>query len=263
LIVSEKERSKAISFVFLGWSLSLAIGLPLVTFIADNVGWRAAFGAIGVAAAAAAALHVSIPAGLRGAPLSLRSWGEVANNRLMLLLLSITAAWVSGQFMILAYVGPLAKTLGGATSSQIAFMFALFGVMGFTGNIIATRVVGRIGAFATSVCALSSMVAGATTFALGGGSLLLMSAGFGLMGLGFAALNSMQQARLVAAGPHLASATVALNTSLLYVGQAIGSGLGGVMISHNLHGRVGFVDAGFLLLALGLLILSRPRAAKA
>jgi predicted MFS family arabinose efflux permease len=73
----------------------------------------------------------------------------------------------------------------------------------------------------------------------------------------------MQQARLVAAGPHLASATVALNTSLLYVGQAIGSGIGGVLIAHELHARVGFVGVGFLLLALALLLLSRPRQASA
>src|SRR5437870_593094 len=36
LIVTEKERPSAISFVFLGWSLSVAIGLPLVTFSADH-----------------------------------------------------------------------------------------------------------------------------------------------------------------------------------------------------------------------------------
>jgi MFS transporter, DHA1 family, inner membrane transport protein len=220
LIVPEQERPRAISFVFLGWSLSLAIGLPLVTFIADSAGWRAAFGAIGAAAAVAAALHVSIPAGLRGAPLSLRSWGQIASNRHMLLLLAVTAAWVSGQFMILGYIGPLTKTLGGATPLHIAIMFAMFGVMGFIGNVVATRVVTRIGAFATSVCSLSSLVVGATTFSLSAGTLAVMGTGFAFMGLGFAALNSMQQARLVAAGPHLASATVALNTSLLYVGQA-------------------------------------------
>src|SRR6516164_5400240 len=35
LIVPEKERPSAIAFVFLGWSLAIAGGLPLVTFVAD------------------------------------------------------------------------------------------------------------------------------------------------------------------------------------------------------------------------------------
>ena len=86
-----------------------------------------------------------------------------------------------------------------------------------------------------------------------------MGVGVTLLGLGFAALNSMQQARLIAAAPPLASATVALNTSLLYVGQAIGSGVGGIMFSHGLLRGMGYVSGAFMLLALGLLILSMPR----
>jgi predicted MFS family arabinose efflux permease len=37
----------------------------------------------------------------------------------------------------------------------------------------------------------------------------------------------MQQVRLVAAAPELASASVALNTSVLYIGQALGSAIAG------------------------------------
>ena len=41
----------------------------------------------------------------------------------------------------------------------------------------------------------------------------------------------MQQVRLVAAAPPLASASVSLNTSVLYIGQAIGSAIGGVLFA--------------------------------
>ena len=44
----------------------------------------------------------------------------------------------------------------------------------------------------------------------------------GVWGLGFGAAGSMQQARLIAVGPALASASVALNTSSIYMGQALG-----------------------------------------
>ncbi|UCE33044.1 MAG: MFS transporter, partial [Burkholderiales bacterium] len=43
--------------------------------------------------------------------------------------------------------------------------------------------------------------------------------------------NSGQQARLVGLAPDLASASVALNTSCIYAGQAIGAGSGGVLIT--------------------------------
>jgi predicted MFS family arabinose efflux permease len=42
LIVAEKERPSAIAFVFLGWSLAIAAGLPLITWLATTIGWRMA-----------------------------------------------------------------------------------------------------------------------------------------------------------------------------------------------------------------------------
>jgi DHA1 family inner membrane transport protein len=258
LIVPERDRSSAISFVFLGWSLAVAIGLPLITFMADHFGWRTAYAAIACAAALVGALHFAIPAGVRGVALSLKSWGQIANNRLIVLLLLITAAWVSGQFMVFPYLGPLLGKLAGASPTIIAGCFGLLGVMGFAGNLIATRLVTIIGGFSASLIFLMSMLLGMSVWSLGVGSLIAMGFGVTFMGLGFAALNSMQQARLVAAAPALASATVALNTSFLYIGQAIGSGLGGIMFSHELQAGIGYVAAVFLVLALGILMLTRP-----
>jgi predicted MFS family arabinose efflux permease len=73
-----------------------------------------------------------------------------------------------------------------------------------------------------------------------------MGAGVFFWGFGFSAVNSLQQARLVAAAPDLASASVALNTSLLYVGQAIGSGIGGLLFAHEYFHAIGFVGVGFV-----------------
>src|SRR6202043_1913118 len=50
LIVPAEKRGGTIAYIFLGWSLAAAIGLPLVTFIASRYGWRATYGSIGVVA---------------------------------------------------------------------------------------------------------------------------------------------------------------------------------------------------------------------
>src|SRR6266849_9958680 len=44
LIVAPEKRGSTIAYIFLGWSLAAAIGLPLVTFIASRYGWRATYG---------------------------------------------------------------------------------------------------------------------------------------------------------------------------------------------------------------------------
>jgi predicted MFS family arabinose efflux permease len=47
------------------------------------------------------------------------------------------------------------------------------------------------------------------------------------------ATNSAQQARLVAIAPGLASGSIALNTSAMYAGQAIGAATGGWLIANT------------------------------
>jgi predicted MFS family arabinose efflux permease len=71
----------------------------------------------------------------------------------------------------------------------------------------------------------------------------------------------MQQVRLIAAAPQMASASVSLNTSVLYIGQAIGSAVGGVLYGGDFLYGTGYVAAAFLALALVMVVLTRPRAA--
>jgi MFS transporter, DHA1 family, inner membrane transport protein len=70
----------------------------------------------------------------------------------------------------------------------------------------------------------------------------------------------MQQARLVAAAPPLASASVALNTSVLYIGQAVGSAIGGVLYAHDLLYGAGYVAMAFVALAFLTVTQTRSRA---
>src|SRR3979490_3396716 len=50
LIVPAEKRGSTIAYIFLGWSLAAAVGLPLITFIASRHGWRETYGRIGLAA---------------------------------------------------------------------------------------------------------------------------------------------------------------------------------------------------------------------
>jgi predicted MFS family arabinose efflux permease len=86
-----------------------------------------------------------------------------------------------------------------------------------------------------------------------------MGVGVAFIGLGFAASNSMSQARLVQVAPNLSSASVALNTSGVYVGQAIGSGVGGVLFGMGLLNGIGFVGLVFIVAGIAVWSLTRDR----
>src|SRR5206468_6253653 len=83
LIVPEKKRGSTIAYIFLGWSLAAAVGLPLITFIASRYGWRAAYGGIGALGIVSFVLLASrLPRGLMGAPVDLKTWAAIGRNRL-------------------------------------------------------------------------------------------------------------------------------------------------------------------------------------
>jgi predicted MFS family arabinose efflux permease len=78
----------------------------------------------------------------------------------------------------------------------------------------------------------------------------------------FPASNSIQQARLSTAAPALSSATIALNTSAIYVGQAIGSAIGGSLIARDLAPTLGWVAAAITGSALIALLFTRDESAR-
>ena len=260
LIVPEKDRSAAIAFVFLGWSLAIAIGLPLITLFATQFGWRETYVAIGVAAAVTAALNVaSLPSGLQGHPLSLQSFVDIARSRTLMLILLITLFQMSGQFSITVYMAALAQKVAGGGPAAAGLLFSLLGAAGLIGNLAATRMVQFAGVHRTLGFFILVMLAGALVFALGASVLVLMATGVFILGLGITAGNSMQQARLVAAAPVLASATVALNTSVLYIGQALGSGAAGFLYQHELYRMMGFQAVAFFAAAFVTFMLTGGR----
>ena len=73
-------------------------------------------------------------------------------------------------------------------------------------------------------------------------------------GAGSFAFVSAQQARLGATAPALASASIALNSSSLYAGQALGAAIGGVLLATL--GDAALAPAGLVtvLVALGLCV---------
>lgn len=257
LIVPEEKRGSAIAYIFLGWSLAAAVGLPLVTVIASRYGWQAAYGCIAVLSFISFVLLMwRLPAGVKGGPIELKTWVALGRDPLVVLLLLITMLQMSGQFIIFTFMAPLLQRLASAGPEAIAVVFALYGIFGFVGNMIATRLVDSLGGYRTSLIFTVALLAGVSIWAFGAGVLLAMAFGVSVWGLGFASTNSMQQVRLVAAAPPLAGASVSLNTSVLYIGQAVGSAIGGMLYVRDLLHAAGFAAAAFVVVALIMVLIT-------
>lgn len=258
LIVPPENRSSAVASVLLGWALALAVGLPTVAATVPVIGWRASYELVGALAAAGfLALIFGLRPGLIGTPVVFATWFAVGRNRTLLLLLSITGLLGAGQLVIVAFVGPLLTQLAGAKSGQIAVVFALFGVTNVIGNVCAARLVQSWGALKTSIAFMICVLAGLAIWTFGSGLFWAMATGAAIWGFGSAAVAAMQQVRLIATAPRLATASVALNNTVLYLGQAIGAGIGGALFARDQPTAIGFAALIMVALAFALVWFTR------
>jgi predicted MFS family arabinose efflux permease len=194
----------------------------------------------------------------------LDSWSQLFRSPPILTLLAISAVFACGQFMVLTFIAPLLTLLGKANADGISLTIAVFGIACIVGSVIAARIVGPIGPFATSLIFGGSVAAGMAVWSAGAGSggYLPMMAGAAIWGFGFSAINSLQLARLVLAVPALSGGAVALNTSVLYIGQAIGSSVGGILFDSGQYLPIGYLATAISLAGVGMLLMTRPRNAE-
>jgi MFS transporter, DHA1 family, inner membrane transport protein len=252
-LLHSERRSSSITMIFIGWSLATVGGMPLGGYVADTFGWRAAFWVVAaMSVLAAIALWLTVPGGVRIAPLSLASWKQVLNSKALMTVLLVTLLNGTGQFTHFTYLNPSLKASLGASTALLTFVLAWYGVSATFGNIAAARFVSRIGPSRAALLTLLAMATGLAIWGAGAHTTAAVLLASTIWGLGTFATNSIQQARLAGLAPELTSASIALNTSAIYFGQAAGSGIGGALIKAGAMSYLPWVGAAILLAAAGV-----------
>ena len=253
LLVSPAQRGRAITFVFLGWSVASVMGMPLSAWIGGTLGWRWAFGLVALMSLASAAwVWREMPNGIRPAALSRQAWGQTLGSAPLMLAVGVTLLSAFGQFTLFSYFAPYFFQTLGLGGGALSLMFLWFGAFGLAGNVGLSRWIDRIGAPRAVLLTLGAMVLTLLLWPLGQAGIWQQALVLVPWALGCFACNSAQQARLVHLSPALAPATVALNTSAMYGGQALGAALGGILIAQGHMLRLHQVGLVVLVLAMAL-----------
>ena len=252
LLVPAEQRGRAITFVFLGWSVASVLGMPIGAFVGGTLGWRSAFAVVGLLSFAAAVwVWRAMPNGIRPPALSAADWRETLRSKALMLCVLVTVLYSAGQFVLFSYFAPYYKLKIGITAGQLSLLLMWFGVFGFIGNMVMSRNIDRIGASRSVMVGIGAMALSLLIWPLG--TSLVMAALVSIpWALGCFSSNSAQQARLVAIAPALASASIALNSSAMYAGQAIGAASGGWLIARDGMDTLHWAGFAGLLLAMAV-----------
>ncbi|KWX71816.1 MFS transporter [Paenibacillus jilunlii] len=144
-LVTEDRRASAISIMFTGLTVATVTGVPLGTFLGQQLGWRAAF--IAIAAVGLIALIANlllIPSALRkGTRTPLRDQVKLVTNGRLLLAFAITALGYGGTFVVFTYLSPLLHEISGFQEQTVAVILLVYGIAIAIGNVIGGKAANR------------------------------------------------------------------------------------------------------------------------
>jgi predicted MFS family arabinose efflux permease len=253
MLTPPEQRGKAVGLIFLGWGLASVVGLPLGSYLAATYHWHAAMGLVAVlSVVAAAASWFTVPDGLYGQPISLASFTALLGNRALMQVVGVTVLSACGLFSMFAYLAPLMRDVVGASATQIPLLFGCYGLAGLIGSVAVTRYIDSQGAAKIVAVCLTLTTVMLLLWPLASLHIAIAFVIAFVWGLPGFAVNGTQQARVIGVAGAMAPVAVALNSSAIYIGQAIGTTAGGFYYTHAPHAYLPWMAAGFVGLSLWL-----------
>jgi MFS transporter, DHA1 family, inner membrane transport protein len=227
MLVAEHERGPSIAKLMMGWAIGSVLGGPLIVLLGTSFGWRVALAAIGVASGMTAALiWRAVPSNVKVPALNWQRWIEVLRSPSLMLLSASTGLNSIGNMTVFSYMAPTMKLLHGVGGQLLASLYFVNGIGGLLGNLSSIRLIPRKGAERVALVSGVMIAIAFVLWPLFAFSLIAIFVLQIVWSLGQGAFPSSQQTRLVTVNPSLAAATIAMNSSIAYLGASIGTMLG-------------------------------------
>ncbi len=261
-LVGPRKAGSAVAVVFGGFTVAMAIGVPISTYLGGVISWRpvmgviAAFGALGL---------LGLLLGMKEPPRaagheSRESVGQALKaifHPTLLLAALVTVLGYAGSFTAYTFIAPLLTDVTQVSAATVSIFMLVYGVMAAIGNVIGGKVTDRMGVNRSSLIVISAIALVALGMWIFASYAVVMGILVALLGMfTFAAVPALQ-ARLIGVAeqhaPHAHGVAAGLNIAGFNSGIALGSVLGGVTISTVGISYMGM--AGAIVSTLGLVLL--------
>jgi len=266
-LVDPQRSGRALSVVWIGLTLALAIGVPLGTYLGSLWSWRVVFVAIGVLSVAGMlGLALCMPRGEAGVDAAGRgAWkGIKAITHSQLLITAGIGALVSiATFSFFTFVSPYLQQVTAVDVQWLSLGMLLFGMCAIAGNLL-----GGVLADAMDVDRSLRLALGALALNLLGlygfaRMPVVMMILVGTLGVCFFSIVTLLTLRLLRQAqrfiPGYSSVAAGLNIASFNLGTALGGALGSVTIGFATLAFVPLTGAGAAVLAVMVLYLQGRR----
>ncbi|CCH86824.1 Inner membrane MSF sugar transporter [Modestobacter italicus] len=256
-LVPREKATQAISLMITGLTLANVVGVPLGTFLAQQLSWRLVFAAVAaIGLVTIAGLLAWMPT-VAGEPTDLRSELGAFRRRGVWLVLGTTMIGFAALFSVYSYVSPILTELGGIPEGWVTPVLGLFGAGTTVGTLVGGRLgdrwgmsfvavglLGTAGALAVLALVARTPVAAVT---------VLVFFGMLAFALGPVVQNRVIEAARVPGG----SLVSAANQAAFNVANALGAALGAAALSAGLgYTAPIWVGAALALVGTGIAVLT-------
>jgi predicted MFS family arabinose efflux permease len=267
-LVPKDYRGRALAIVNGGFSVAVALGVPLGAFVGNTLGWRVNF--LGVAILALAAFvgliaGIAKDAGTGQSAATLSERLAVITRPAALPALFVTTLWAVGGYAVYTYIAPFLATVVGLEGGPVGYVLFCWGASAIVGLFLGGTINDKIGARRAISIALPLMAVAlaslsiAAAYAGPSAALLPVLAAVAVWGVTAWGFFPPQQARLIGiAGLKNAPIILSLNSSFQYLGFSLGAALGSVTLALGGLDDLGWVG-GACVVAAFLLFLATDR----
>lgn len=260
-LASPSHKGRALGIIYMGISGSLVLGVPIGMLIGNAYGWRAPFLLIaGMSALAILGITVfmkktppakAIP--LRQQLTSLKDSKIVSGQLISFLMLT-------GHLTLYAYFTPYVQSLFPISPGTLSLVYFMFGIAAVSGGGLGGWISDHWGTeralIAIVIC--YAIVMFMLPFAAEISFYVFLLVVMVWSALSWA-LSPAQQTYLMQSAPETADTQLSLNTSVMHLGVASGSFIGGIVIQQSSVENNSWVGGILVLIALGNAIYSLTR----
>lgn len=255
-LVAPEKRGRALSIVVGGQTVAMIMGVPLGTWLALAFNWQMPFWIVAIVALLASLLiRFLFPLVPSSSIVSLKDRLAFMKRPEIILALFTTLAWGIGIFSVYTYIAEIFIGLG-AAEKTISLILLIAGIANFIGVSLGGFSVDRIGSRRTISISLPVLIVALAAFSILGlvphfdGIVAAGIASAVIWGVSTYMFNPAQQHRLMELSGKSAGIALSLHASFLYLGSALGSILGGLVIQNGSVAYIGYFGGGSVLIGL-------------
>ncbi|KIL13938.1 MFS transporter [Bacillus safensis] len=255
-LVEREKRGTAIGIILMGLSSSLVLGVPIGTFLSSMMGWKALFAAIGlITLIPLIVVYRRIPSMKEQETVTLGMQLSILKDKRILLAVAVTLFYVGGYSTLFTYLTPFLQESANLSITEISGILLLAGICSFLGSSLGGIAADKKGPIFTIFSGIILQIIMLMLLAFVTGNLLVMVAVIMIWMIATWSTSPAQQLYLVTLVPKSPDIALSVNTSFIQFGFALGSGVGGLVLSRTSILNLSWISAGTVLLALLMTIL--------